>query len=147
MKLFAKVNQQATPWVKDMMTALGSEDAPRALHALRAGLHAVRDRLNVDEAAQLAAQMPLLIRGLFFEGWVPAGKPLRLRHREDFLALVREKYAPRQDLPADVIVTATFRVLGQHVSAGELGDVLLTLPESIVRVVTGGHGEPHRSDL
>jgi uncharacterized protein (DUF2267 family) len=45
----------------------------------------------VEEAAQLSGQLPLLIRGLYFEGWDPTGKPLRIRHREDFLVLVREK--------------------------------------------------------
>jgi len=145
MRLFEKVNQQATLWVKDMMTALGTEDAHKALHALRAGLHALRDRLTVDEAAQLSAQLPLLVRGMFFESWVPAGKPLRIRHAEEFLALVREKYAPRTDAAADAIVHALFRVLGKHVSAGELSDIMLTLPEAITRVVAGQGSDDERS--
>jgi uncharacterized protein (DUF2267 family) len=146
MRLFDKTTQQANVWIKDMMDALGTEDAHKALHALRAGLHALRDRLTVDEAAQLSAQLPLLLRGLFFEGWVPAGKPLRVRHREEFLALVREKYAPREDVPADIIVTATFRVLDRHVSAGELGDIMVSLPEGVVSVITGGRHDIERSE-
>src|SRR4051794_23126838 len=109
MNLFATVNQQATIWVKQMMAELRTDDPHRALHALRAGLHALRDRLSVDEAAQLSAQLPVLVRGIFFEGWDPTGKPLRIRHRAEFLALVREKYAPRDDLPADDIMVALFR--------------------------------------
>jgi uncharacterized protein (DUF2267 family) len=135
MKLFATVNQQAVLWVKEMMAELRTDDAHKALHALRAGLHALRDRLSVDEAAQLAAQLPLLVRGIFFEGWDPSGKPLRIRHRAEFLALVREKYHPRQDLPADDIMHATFRVLRRHVSPGELGDVIFNLPLEVAQIV------------
>ena len=80
MKLFEKSSDKADAWVKDMMVCLDTTDPHLALHALRAGLHALRDRLTVEEAAQLAAQMPMTIRGLFYENWHPAGKPLRIRH-------------------------------------------------------------------
>jgi uncharacterized protein (DUF2267 family) len=138
MRLFDKATQQATVWVKDMMVALGTDDPHEAWHALRAGLHALRDRLTVDEAAQLSAQLPQMVRGAFYESWVPAGKPLRIRHREEFLALVREKYGTRSEAPPpEDIVVAVFRVLGKHVSSGELTDIILTLPEPIAAVVTG----------
>jgi uncharacterized protein (DUF2267 family) len=138
MTLFAKVNQQANIWVKEMMAELRTADAPQALHALRAGLHALRDRLTVDEAAQLSAQLPLLVRGIFFEGWDPTGKPLRIRHRAEFLALVREKYQPREDLGADDIMLALFRLLARHVSMGELNDIIFNLPQEVASVVDGG---------
>src|SRR4051812_20522075 len=99
MHAFDKMNQQAASWIKGMMAQLHIGDEDRAMHALRAGLQALRDRLSVDEAAQLAAQLPLIVRGMFFEGWVPSGKPLRIRHREEFLELVRQKYG-RDDLAA-----------------------------------------------
>jgi uncharacterized protein (DUF2267 family) len=144
MKIFEHVNQQGIAWVTDMMVQLQTTDSHQGLHALRAGLQALRDRLTVEEAAQLSAQLPVVVRGLFFDGWHPAGKPLRIRHRAEFLALVREKYAPRSDLAAEDIVKATFRVLRGHVSEGELTDIMMTLPGEIVDVVTGSRaGEEH----
>ena len=128
MNLFSKANQQATAWVKDMMTELPTPDPEKALAALRAGLQALRDRLTVDEAAQLAAQLPLLVRGLFYEGWDPSGKPMRLRHKAEFLALISEKYRPRQDAQPEQIVAALFRVLARHVTGGEISDVVANLP-------------------
>jgi uncharacterized protein (DUF2267 family) len=101
--------------------------------------------LTVEEAAQLSAQLPQMVRGAFFESWVPAGKPLRIRHREEFLALVRAKYGPRGDVAAEDIVIAVFRVLGRHVSGGELTDILLTLPEPIAAVITGRAALEERS--
>jgi len=88
--LFEKMNQHAMSWVSDMMAELRTEDPHKALHALRAGLHAMRDLLTVDGAAHLSAQLPMLIRGMFFEGWDPSRDPLRVRHAADFLPLVRE---------------------------------------------------------
>ena len=137
MRLFDRANQHAIVWVKDMMAELGIKDARKGLHALRAGLHALRDRLSVDEAAQLSAQLPLIVRGLFYEGWHPRGKPLRIRRRADFLKLVRAKYAPRTDAAADDIVTALFRVLNRHVTGGELANVMLSLPGELIEVAEG----------
>ncbi|HEY0705526.1 MAG TPA: DUF2267 domain-containing protein [Polyangia bacterium] len=134
MALFERMKQQALTWVQDMMFELRSSDEDQALHALRAGLQALRDRLSVEEAAQLAAQLPLIVRGMYFEGWNPTNKPLRLRHAHEFLALVREKYAPRADLGADQIVVSLFRVLSRHVSQGEMADVVMSLPAEIVEV-------------
>jgi uncharacterized protein (DUF2267 family) len=136
MNLFERVNQQAMTWVKEMMAELHTDNPQRALHALRAGLQALRDRLSVEEAAQLSAQLPMLIRGMFFEGWDPSGKPLRIRHRAEFLALVRQKFAPREDAAADDIIVALFRVMSRHVAQGEMTDLMLTLPEEIVDVVS-----------
>jgi uncharacterized protein (DUF2267 family) len=135
MPLFQKMNQHAMIWIRDMMSALRTDDEQRAMHALRAGLQALRDRLSVEEAAQLSAQLPLVVRGMFFEGWDPSGKPLRIRHRGDFLALVQEKYGPRQDFPTDDIVSGLFRVLSIHVSPGELTDVVMSLPSELCTLV------------
>ena len=137
MHLFDKAQQHAEVWVRDMMGALPTEDPKKALHALRAGLHALRDRLPVNEAAHLAAQFPVLVRGLFFEGWQPKDKPLRIRNPVDFQNLVREKYSPRSDAGAQEILSALFRVLDKHVSRGEITDVMMLLPEELITLVTG----------
>ena len=139
MKVFGQIQEKAEQWVKDMMVALDTDDPQLALHALRAGLHALRDRLPVEEAAHLSAQMPLVIRGLFFENWRPAGKPLHIRHPNDFLALVIANFAPRTDAYADDILRALFQVLGKHISQGEITDVVMSLPEPLLELVGGRH--------
>lgn len=141
MRLFEKINQQAMTWVKDMMEALPTADENKAIRALRAGLQALRDRLTTEEVAQLSAQLPLLVRGMFFEGWDPTDKPLRLRHKAEFLALVQEKCAPRTDIPADDIVAALFRVLAKNVSSGEVTQIVLSLPKDLLAVVVGERAE------
>lgn len=76
-------------WLNDICDELSWERDPhRAYHAPRTVLHALRDRLHPEEAAGLAAQLPLLIKGVFSEGWHPAGKPVKARTAEEFLAPV-----------------------------------------------------------
>ena len=124
---------KAEIWINDMRRELGVEDEDRACLALRAGLHALRDRLTVEEAAHLAAQLPTTIRGLFFEGWHPGGRHPRTRTRESFLEAI-ERQMPRGRLDAGHVARAVFRVLDKHVTQGQLTNVRHSLPHSIAEL-------------
>jgi uncharacterized protein (DUF2267 family) len=130
MNVFEHATQKADVWIQDMMRELGTKDPHQAYHALSAALHALRDRLSVDEAAQLSAQLPLLVRGLFFEGWHPASTPVHLRRPEELLAMVDRKAGDGHGLDPERALAATFEVLRHHVSPGELKSLAHVLPES-----------------
>jgi hypothetical protein len=66
-------------WLKELMELMGWEDRHRAYHALRVVLHALRDHLTIDEVVTLGAQLPMLVRGFYYEGWHPT--PLTLYER------------------------------------------------------------------
>jgi len=85
-------------WLKDLMEEPGWEDRERAYHALGAVLHALRDRLTVAEAADLGARLPTLIRGLYYEGWTPNGKPVKERRREDLLAHISAAFRGQPEI-------------------------------------------------
>ena len=118
-------------WLKELRQELGTDDDRRAYHALRAVLHALRDRLTVAEAADLGAQLPMLIRGLYYEGWTPAEKPIKERRREDFLGHITTAFPDDLDVYPEGIVWAVFKVLLKHVSTGEIRDIKGLLPEEI----------------
>jgi uncharacterized protein (DUF2267 family) len=118
-------------WLHELTQELGWEDRQRAYHALGAVLHALRDRLTVAEAADLGAQLPMLVRGLYYEGWNPSGKPVKERKREDFLAHIAAAFRGQPEIVPEGIAWAVFKVLQRHVSAGEIGDIQHILPGPI----------------
>jgi uncharacterized protein (DUF2267 family) len=129
---FASTIQTTNLWLHDIEEELGwGEDHQRAYHALRAVLHALRDRLPVDQAAALAAQLPMLIRGFYYEGWHPHGKPVKERHREEFLAHVAAAFRDDPEVDPEQVVEAVFQVLSNHVSHGEIAGVKRSLPAEI----------------
>jgi len=118
-------------WLKELMEELGWEDRQRTYHALGAVLHALRDRLTVAEAADLGAQLPMLIRGLYYEGWSPHGKPVKDRKREGFLAHISTAFRGQPEIYPEGVAWAVFKVLALHVSAGEIRDIQHVLPAQI----------------
>src|SRR5579871_471823 len=98
-------------WLNDLMERMGWQDKHRAYHALRAVLHALRDRLPVDHAAALGAQLPMLVRGFYYEGWHPHGKPIKERRKEEFLAHIAEAFANDPAVNAEEVAQAVFAVL------------------------------------
>ena len=129
--------EKANIWINDVAAELGTADRHEAYRALRAFLHALRDRLPVPEAAQLSSQLPLLIRGIYFEGWQPGHAPVLYRHPSDFLDRVAREAKLHGDTEASFAVEAAARVLARHVSGGEMEDVARTLPAELRQLVTG----------
>jgi uncharacterized protein (DUF2267 family) len=118
-------------WLKELAKELGHEDRDQAWRVLHAYLRVLRDRLTVDEAAQLAAQLPLVLRGAFYEGFVPSRQPVKLRHREEFLERLADHAQLANPGEAARAADAATRVLETHVTAGEWDDVLAQLPTEL----------------
>jgi uncharacterized protein (DUF2267 family) len=112
----------------ELMDLMGWQDKHRAYHALRVVLHALRDRLPVDQAAAFGAQLPMLVRGFYYEGWHPGGKPVRVRHKGEFLAQVAADFGGNPFETPEQIARAVFQVIARHVTPGEIAHLKLTLP-------------------
>lgn len=123
--------EQTHIWLKDLERELGVEDRHYAYRALRAVLHALRDRLTVDVAAKLTAQLPTLIRGIYYEGWDPSRTPLPIHDVEAFLDHVATEGHMAGETEASLAVTAVSRVLREHVTPGEIDEVLAVLPSRL----------------
>jgi uncharacterized protein (DUF2267 family) len=130
LEVFDQTLQKTNIWLKDIMGEVGP-DRQRAYHALRAVLHTLRDRLTVEEAAHLSAQLPLLIRGIYFEGWHPAHKPTRERAREDFLEQVAERLQGIEPMNPEAATRVVLDVLERHVDPAEAAHVKHMLPKAI----------------
>jgi uncharacterized protein (DUF2267 family) len=129
---FERTIQITNTWLDDIQAQLGwGADQHQAYQALRAVLHALRDRLPVDHVAALAAQLPMLVRGIYYEGWHPHGKPVKERHKEDFLAHVLAACRDAIEIDPEEVTRAVFRVLPKHVTLGEIEHVKQSLPTDI----------------
>jgi uncharacterized protein (DUF2267 family) len=129
--------EKTNMWLNELSEELGDEDRRFAFRVLRAYLHAVRDRLSVEEAAQLAAQLPVLIRGVYYEEWVPSRTPITYRSVDDFLQRVVKDAGLPGETEASYVCAAAARVLRRHVSAGEIEDVAAVFPEELRTVLAG----------
>jgi uncharacterized protein (DUF2267 family) len=103
----------------------------QAYSALRSVLHALRDRLTVDEAAHLAAQLPMLVRGIYFEGWKPSVTPKKIRHQDEFLESVANGLGRNTDIDPEHATRAVFDFLGNKIAMGELEDIIGMMPHEI----------------
>ena len=129
--VFDKTEQKTMHWLKDVATGMGSADMQRSYKVLRAVLHATRDRLLPDEAVQLGAQLPMLVRGFYYEGWHPQDKPKRYRHKASFLAQVDKEVPGLDDVQLERAVTAVFQTMESEIPGSELGQVRHALPEEL----------------
>ena len=115
---FDKTVQESNLWLKDIMERLETEDRHRAYSSLRAVLHALRDRIGPESAAHLGAQLPMLIRGLYYEGWDPTNKPTKERHEEAFLAHIERELPRAEEGEAEQGALAVLDVLSKRVDRG-----------------------------
>ena len=130
-RIFGSTLQTTERWLIELMDELETEDPARMYRALRGVLHATRDRLPANEALHLSAQLPMLLRGLYFEGWDPKASPEKLG-RIEFLDQVGDLVDPsRPEAEIEPVVRAVFRLLSRHISAGELDEVRGALPRSL----------------
>jgi uncharacterized protein (DUF2267 family) len=136
---FAHAEHTADRWLDVVARQLGTDDHKYTYRVLRAWLHVVRDRLTVDTAAHLGAQLPELLRGLFYEGWRPSTLPVRYD-----LAEFTQRYASEAGIPANeaaqtaASVTAALRDL---FSPGQLDNALAPLPRPLRAVLNANGGD------
>ena len=123
--------QQTHIWINEVESRLSWDSKPRAYRLLRAVLHALRDHLKVNEAADLGAQLPVMIRGLYYEQWQPAKTPLKERDLQSFLGRIDAAFRPDPIDDTAKAASAVLALLSEKVSAGEIDDVRNSLPKAI----------------
>jgi uncharacterized protein (DUF2267 family) len=122
--------------LKDIEQAYGwpKERRNQSYAALRTVLHLLRDRLPVQEGVEFAAQLPVLIRGVYFEGWDPSIVPVKL-NREEFLYEVRQGFPYEIDGGIESLVRTVLNALRRHVTEGEWDDVRSNVPRDLSQMI------------
>jgi uncharacterized protein (DUF2267 family) len=114
-------------WLHEVTRRADLDDPHRAYQVLRAVLHALRDRVEPDVAAHVAAQLPLLIRGIFYEGWDPGKTPVRMSLAE-FLARVESDAGLKGTTAAEDASRAVMAVCWDELGQGTMDHLISVLP-------------------
>jgi uncharacterized protein (DUF2267 family) len=129
--VFERTNHEAHEWVNELAGRTGWTNERQVLRLLRAVLCKVRDHLPINEMAQFAAQLPSILRGMFYEGWQPQKTPVHERHAAEFVAAIEEKIGDVLDYRGEDDIAAAFKTINNHISRGEVEDVRACLPQEL----------------
>ena len=130
LEVFDTTLQHTNLWLKELMEHLAI-DRRHAYKVLGATLHAVRDRIGPENAVHLGAQLPMLIRGFYYEGWHLAGTPIKLRHKDDFLDYVSGDVFRGLGVEPERAVRAVFSVMSNRLDPGEIEKLVKLFPDEL----------------
>lgn len=122
---------QTHEWINELAERLDWSSRRSALRLMRITLRHLRDHLMVNELAQLSAQLPLLIRGFFFEGWIPKQTPIKERSSGDFAAHVAAGMGDTPEYRGHEDIKCVFDLLNAHLSRGEIEDIRASVPQDM----------------
>lgn len=128
--VFDKTLETTHIWLNEICEDLGP-DKQVAWKVLSTVLHKLRDRLPIGLAAHLGAQLPLLVRGVYYDQFEPGKLPTECNSREEFVAEVAEWLTDTRPVDPDQAVRTVFKVLSRHVSQGQIDHVKQALPRSL----------------
>ena len=122
--------QKAHEWLEELREEGRFDDEAQAYAALRSVLQTLRDRLTVPTCANLGAQLPLVLRGLYYEGWKPESAPIKYRSRSELFANVGDLLSGSLVKPEHAC-RAVFSMLDRRLSPGAITSVKNQLPRDL----------------
>lgn len=129
--IFDETLHLTNSWLKELMERLHTDDRQYVYRALRAVLHALRDELEPELAVHLAAQLPMLVRGFYFEGWRPSRTPSSDRKLEHFYDVIRTEMHGYPEPDPARLSAAVFDLLAARISVEEVEKVARSLPRDV----------------
>jgi uncharacterized protein (DUF2267 family) len=118
-------------WINAVEARVGQRNKRHAFRLLKAVLHAVRDWLPINEAADFGAQLPTYLRGVFYEGWRPATVPVAERSKTAFVRRIEREFRTDPLDDAEQAIGAVFDVITDRITVGEIADVRQSLPADL----------------
>jgi uncharacterized protein (DUF2267 family) len=120
-------------WLNEICNDLGP-DKQVAWKVLSTVLHKLRDRLTINLAAHLGAQLPLLVRGVYYDQFEPGHMPSDHRSRDGFIEEVARGLSDTRPVDAEEAVRSVLRLLSRHISEGQINKVRDALPKTLRRL-------------
>lgn len=122
-------------WLHEIGGELGSDNERAAYAALKATLHAVRDRLPSELVAHFGAEMPMLVRGIYYDGWRPSAARLKAAYQQDFCESIYGELDAHDGMQTvENVAGAVIRVVERRIAPCQVADVVQALPEQARQV-------------
>lgn len=118
-------------WLRKLEERLQFDTPEQSLAALRATLHTLRDRLTPEMAVHLSAQLPMVVRGLFFEGWKMTHTPSLDDNLEEFCGRIADQLSPSFPYDPRTVAAAVFDVMWSELDVGETAKIVDFLPRAL----------------
>ena len=115
-------------WLERLCREMNNDDRQHGYVLLRAVLHTLRDRIGPEVSVHLAAQLPLLVRGIFYEGWDPGATPQKLT-LDEFINRIEREANLRSAAEAASGARAVMQVLWDELAPGTMDHVIAVLPD------------------
>ncbi len=129
-----KSTQKTKEWLHDVQSELGWEDENEVYISFRAVIQTLRDRLPVDEAIEFGDELPMVMKGIYYEGYTPRNKPEKIKNQAQFFEKVQEK-SPRREIKTEEATKCVFSTLQKKLSGGgELDKVKHNLPKDLQKL-------------
>lgn len=132
---FAPAVHTAHEWLRSIADDLGTDDRMFTHRAVRAWLHTVRDRIGVTATAHLGAQLPEILRGILYEGWMPGHVPVPHDVRSFVTQFARAAGVSPDE--AASLAGAVTDALVRLFSPGQIDHILAVLPVHLRDVLLG----------
>jgi uncharacterized protein (DUF2267 family) len=131
--VFDTTVQESNTWRSMIDARLPPCSRQEAYGAFRAVVHTLRDRLPLEAVLSLSAQLPLLLRGIFFEGWRPADAAFDIHDAEAFGEAVARRLPPGFSRHGKDAAQAVFSAF-DRLDSGETAKLARHLPLAMRRL-------------
>jgi uncharacterized protein (DUF2267 family) len=134
---FDKYSTEANQWLAVVSRHLGLHDRQQAGRIFRAVLHALRDRIPASDAVQFGAQLPIIWKGIYFDGFKLRKEPVVIRDAQEWLMFIasHDAFAEGHDFPTAEHTRLAFQgvmaALEELLSSGQYTQVVHALHADI----------------
>ena len=125
---FEKSLKESREWLKDIAVSLQLTETDKAYVALRAVLHALREFLHLDAALKFGDKLPVLFKGLYYEGWQPEQNVNTAPARKSFEEYVANLMGHSKEMDERRVIDAVFGVLSAKLNERDIEEIAFLLP-------------------
>jgi len=126
---FDKTLHKTHEWLHDVKNYLELEDEGKTYLITKAVLHTLRDRLTIEEVFQFGEQLPMLMKGFYYERYKPANKPIKFKKAEFIKAIFLRM--PETKISPEEAIAAVTQMIKMRISNGEIKDIIAVLPKDL----------------